>query len=156
MRALPVITQSLSGWLLSPWIHMAGQLKNTKMVNWEDKAILWTPCINISPNPPANIYSSPVTPHPPGQVITTLLGLHKDDGFVLFLSHDLLHQLNKSDDGGKEATTRQDNNRFCYNIAAINSESNKSFLTSRPFPFPSRRQQFAECCGWHWAPEHQH
>lgn len=34
--ALPVITQSLSGWLLSPWIHMAGQLKNTIMVEWED------------------------------------------------------------------------------------------------------------------------
>lgn len=63
--------------------------------------------MNISPNPPANIYSSPVTPHPPGQVVTTLLGLHKDDGFVLFLSHDLLHQLNESDDGGREATTHQ-------------------------------------------------
>lgn len=86
--------------------------------------------MNISPNPPANIYSSPVTPHPPGQVVTTLLGLHKDDGFVLFLSHDLLHQLNESVDGGREATTHQkpqknseDNNRFCYNIAAIQQQN---------------------------------
>lgn len=55
---------------------------------------------------PANFSSLPITPHSPRQVITTLLRLHKDDGFIFFLSHDLLHQLNKSDDEEKESTTQ--------------------------------------------------
>lgn len=40
--------------------------------------------------------SSPITPHPPCKIITAFLSLHKDDGFVLFFSHYLLHQLNES------------------------------------------------------------
>lgn len=57
----------------------------------------------------------------------------------------------ESSNNTSEVQNSEDSNRFCYNAAAT-----KCFLTSRPFPFPGRRQQFAECCGWHWAPEHQH
>ena len=50
--------------------------------------------------------SSPIPSHPAGQVITALLGLHKDDGLVLLLSHDLLHQLEQSGEGGREGRPR--------------------------------------------------
>lgn len=41
---------------------------------------------------------SPVTPHPARDVITSFLGLHEDDGLVLFLRHDLLHQLDQPEE----------------------------------------------------------
>lgn len=41
---------------------------------------------------------SPVTPHPARDVVTSFLGLHEDDGLVLFLRHDLLHQLDQPEE----------------------------------------------------------
>lgn len=38
---------------------------------------------------------SPVTPHPACEIVTSFLGLHEDDGLVLFPRHDLLHQLDQ-------------------------------------------------------------
>lgn len=39
---------------------------------------------------------SPIPPHPARQLITALLRLNEDDGFVLLLCHYFLHQLNQS------------------------------------------------------------
>jgi len=35
----------------------------------------------------------PVSSHPACEFIASLLGLHEDEGLVLLLLHDLLHQL---------------------------------------------------------------
>lgn len=44
---------------------------------------------------------SPIASHSAGQIVAAFLGLHKDDGLVLLLSHDLLHQLEQP--GEKES-----------------------------------------------------
>lgn len=41
---------------------------------------------------------SPVAPHPARDIVTSFLGLHEDDGLVLFLRHDLLHQLDQPEE----------------------------------------------------------
>lgn len=74
------------------------------MMKWDDSTIFWISSINICKNP-ANFSFLPVTPHPPRQVVAALLRLHKDDGFIFFLSHDLFHQLNQSD--GEERENQQ-------------------------------------------------
>ena len=38
----------------------------------------------------------PIPSHPPGEVVTAPLCFHKDDGLVLFLTHDFLKQTNES------------------------------------------------------------
>lgn len=41
---------------------------------------------------------SPVTPHPARDVVASFLGLREDDGLVLLLRHDLLHQLDQPEE----------------------------------------------------------
>lgn len=43
----------------------------------------------------------PVASHPACQVVAPLLSLHKDDGLVFFLGHDLLHELDQSSEAAK-------------------------------------------------------
>lgn len=105
--ALPASTQSLSGWLLSPWIHMAGHLGKKKKKKSDLRRLGNTLTIMHKHLHKSSDFSfSPVTPHSPCEVITTLLRLHKDDGFIFFLSHDLFHQLNKSDDKENKKSTQ--------------------------------------------------
>ena len=50
----------------------------------------------------SGVSDSPISPHASRQVVTALLGLHKDNGLVLFLRHDLFHQLKQPDGEGKK------------------------------------------------------
>lgn len=38
---------------------------------------------------------SPIASHPACEIITSFLGLHKDDRLVFFLGHNLLHKLDQ-------------------------------------------------------------
>lgn len=40
--------------------------------------------------------SLPISPHPPGELITPSFGLHKNNGLVLLFTHDLLQQTDQS------------------------------------------------------------
>lgn len=53
--------------------------------------------INISSDKVSEaVFHLPIPSHPPGEVITTPLCFYKDDGLVLFLTHDFLKQTEES------------------------------------------------------------
>ncbi len=39
----------------------------------------------------------PIPTHPPGEIVTPFLGLHKNNGLVLLLAHDFLQQAHESE-----------------------------------------------------------
>lgn len=111
--------------------------------------------VNISPC----LALSPISPHLSRQIITTFLGLHKDDGFVLLFRHNLLHQLQKSVE--RERQRQKDCQDTWSSVSTVSKDEFVSccccqkyivtlaFLTCGPFRSPCRHQQSAGCCGWH-------
>lgn len=89
---IPLSTQSLSCWLLSPWMPIAGHLKQENPMNSHHF------------RPKLSNYDSeaeqailPIPTHPPGEIVTPFLGLHKNNGLVLLLAHDFLQQAHQSE-----------------------------------------------------------
>lgn len=165
---------SLAGSCLHGYTWPATWKKNVTAIKLQDLSTLSTSSVNVAVihlRTSAIIRFSPITPHPPGKIITALLSLHKDDCFVLFFSHYLLHQLKKSVDGERQlqpissvSSVWKDNHMFCHTLTAHEITMTCYFssgvfllviLTFGLFQSPCRRRQSAGCCGWRWAPGHQ-
>lgn len=70
---------------------------------------------------------SPIPPHLSRQIITTFLGLHKDDGFVLLFCHNLLHQLQKSVDNERRKDC-QDTYSTAALLSSVSTVSKDEFV----------------------------
>lgn len=132
---IPLSTQSLSCWLLSPWMPIAGHLQQENPMN----SLPFRP--KRSNHDTAKQVSLPIPTHPPGEIVTPFLGLHKNNGLVLLLAHDFLQQAHQSEKG-------QVRHHAFHHTTNETKLSMSPALTCLPFRRHCKRRQSVGCCGW--------